>query len=451
MGHKFIFSALLLCSFTSEISLASPPRLIKDIRSGSTSSDAYGHISPVSVNGLLFFIADDGEHGEEIWQSDGTNKGTKLFMELALGSEGKEPSNLTAIGDNLFLTIKSEEIDNQSYHELLKINTLTKEVTSLKKARDTVPNLPAGTLFPGIGALHKAEDTLLFRIGDTEGNWQWHTWVTDGTVDGTKKAETEIQPHKKWFRLKDKFIFQSDRTLWESNGVDTEAVEIINEDYENIFYYVSYSEEILKINSALFFLSMGDEEDGFPQRQYHLWKYDETGISLIKELPIKPQILVEQINEHGLNFEGLINANGKMIFLADSQYVEELWVSDGTTAGTKVIKSQRGRDFNRLTNVGGTTFFKIAGSFDVPIDELWKTDGTTEGTLLVKIFEEGYYIDNFISINDTLFFTRRNSSHPDELWQSDGTEAGTKLVQSFKSIPELFNINNSLFVTTQRK
>ena len=193
---------------------------------------------------------------------------------------------------------------------------------------------------------------------------------------------------------------------------------------------------------------MKDETDGLPYRQYHLWRYDEAGFSLVKALPQKPQHLVDYNgNETDLNFKGLVNANGKIVFTASSQYVEELWVSDGTAVGTKPIKSQTGipaYGFGDLTNVNGTVFF--TSQQDEQPELLWKTDGTTEGTLLVKTFEEGY-VDNIISINNTLFFTRRHlsSEHSDEVWQSDGTEAGTKLVDSSKSITKLYKINNSLF------
>ncbi len=192
-------------------------------------------------------------HGEEIWQSDGTTEGTKLFIDLS-ETEDKDPANLTVIGDDLFVTIKSDVIDNQQYHELLKINTLTKEITLLKKAKDTVPNLPAGTTFPAIRALHKVEDTLVFGVGNTEGRWEWDTWVSDGSVAGTEPAKTEITPHSKWFILNDKFIFASKGKLWQSTGVETEAIEIINEDSDNIFQHIEVNpNDLIKINSALYF------------------------------------------------------------------------------------------------------------------------------------------------------------------------------------------------------
>lgn len=53
---------------------------IKDIRPGST-----GTLPRflTNVNGTLFFSADDGTHGYELWKSDGTADGTVLVKDGA--------------------------------------------------------------------------------------------------------------------------------------------------------------------------------------------------------------------------------------------------------------------------------------------------------------------------------------------------------------------------------
>ncbi len=59
--------------------------------------------------------------------------------------------------------------------------------------------------------------------------------------------------------------------------------------------------------------------------------------------------------------------------------------------------------------------------------ELWKSDGTAAGTVLVKdIYPPGYYgssnPSNFTNVNGTLFFTANDGTNGTELWKSDGTD-----------------------------
>ena len=64
---------------------------------------------------------------------------------------------------------------------------------------------------------------------------------------------------------------------------------------------------------------------------------------------------------------------------------DELWMSDGTTTGTFMVKDINpitGSSPQYLTNVNGTVFF-AANDGEVGI-ELWKSDGTAVGTSLVK-------------------------------------------------------------------
>ena len=54
---------------------------------GAPSGDCDIEPSMAAMNGMLYFAADDGEHGSELWRSDGTTEGTELVADLAAGSE----------------------------------------------------------------------------------------------------------------------------------------------------------------------------------------------------------------------------------------------------------------------------------------------------------------------------------------------------------------------------
>ena len=75
-------------------------RMVKDIRPGPLSSQVF---SITNVGGTLFFTADDGIHGAELWRSDGTAGGTQLVKDINPGLVGSGGFWLTAVGPTLYL------------------------------------------------------------------------------------------------------------------------------------------------------------------------------------------------------------------------------------------------------------------------------------------------------------------------------------------------------------
>ena len=58
----------------------------------------------VTVGGILYFTADDGATGDELWKSDGTAAGTVLVKDINPAPRAATPSRLTAVGGTLFFT-----------------------------------------------------------------------------------------------------------------------------------------------------------------------------------------------------------------------------------------------------------------------------------------------------------------------------------------------------------
>ena len=58
--------------------------------------------SQLTVAGdIVFFVADDGFSGRELWRTDGTTSGTRLVRDIRTGPDGSSPSELLAMGDGL--------------------------------------------------------------------------------------------------------------------------------------------------------------------------------------------------------------------------------------------------------------------------------------------------------------------------------------------------------------
>ena len=73
--------------------------MVKDICSGTSHSwPAY----LTAVGNTLYFRADDGVHGYELWKSDGTLTGTVRVADIYTGTEGSEPEQLTDVNGMLF-------------------------------------------------------------------------------------------------------------------------------------------------------------------------------------------------------------------------------------------------------------------------------------------------------------------------------------------------------------
>src|SRR5262249_17906897 len=148
----------------------------------------------------------------------------------------------------------------------------------------------------------------------------------------------------------------------------------------------------------------------------------------------------------------------------DGSHGTELWKSDGTEAGTVLVKDVNPASFvpgpADLTAVGGTLFFTADDGRGGR--GLWKSDGTPDGTTLVKAVNppadlfNSFELGGLAAVGGTLFFSRsfHTSDAPGprsgwELWKSDGTSEGTVRVHSFSDAGplDLIAVGGTLFFT----
>ena len=179
---------------------------------------------------------------------------------------------------------------------------------------------------------------------------------------------------------------------------------------------------------------------------YELWTSDgtTTGTKMVKD-----------INPAG----GIISSNAFSELFSDGNLLyfgavtpgfgEEPWISDGTAAGTKLLKEVQagaaGSSPERFFSFKNKVyFFAITDVFKGA--ELWETTGTAESTKPVKVLNEtgATNLCTALDVNSSMFYFMMNKGFGDQLWKSDGTAANTQLVSELsESTQDLVLLENN--------
>ncbi len=426
------------------------PRLVKDINTGDS---GFGPKNLTALGSLLYFTAEDGVHGRELWQSNGTEAGTVRVKDIKTGRSSAfrdedsdddsddDLNQLTVVGSTLFFVAK----DDVHGRELWKSDG-TEGGTVLVK--DIHPSADADS---NPTELVRVGNTLYFRADD--GTSGMELWTSNGTAAGTLRVK-DINAgsvgsfpyslagigNTLYFTAFDSVYGEE---LWETNGTEAGTVRVKDLHFGDMG---SYPEYLTVMGSTVFFTA----DDMISGRE--LWKSDgtEDGTKIVKD--ISPGYPTSDPEE-------LTVAGNTLYFTADGALGgRELWKSDGSETGTRLV-----RDINPGINSSDPTHLTAAGerlffSARDPLggEELWITDGSTAGTVRVKDIRPGGAGSNpslGAVVGNTLFFAANDGTSGDELWASDGTEAGTFRVADLNpgssgSKPSNFQVvGNTLYFT----
>lgn len=420
LGSDLIFSASdgsIGRELWKSTGVAGNASLVKDIQPGSVSSfpDRFG-----VFNGFIYFNAQESINGSELWRTDGTSGGTALVKDLRAGTNGSGPTFLANLGSK-FLFSASTSLGTELFES---------------------DGTPTGTtllmdIFPGTSSstpasLGKVGSTLYFRANNSSGI---ELWKTDGTATGTVivkniSAVGNSNPSNALVVGNSLLFSASDDTsgneLWKSDGTAAGTV-LVNDIYSGTLGSGA-GNALAAVGGKIFFAantaSTGSE----------LWV--TTGSAATTSMVI--DILPGSQSGFGSSFttstHPIVGMNGQAYFAAKSGTMlgVELWKSDGTAAGTVMVK-----DINPLgdsspadlINVNGTLFFTAENSSG-GID-LWKSDGTASGTVLLRNLSSSRFPTRFSApraVGNTLYFVGYDITTGNELWKSDGTVLGTTIV-----------------------
>ncbi len=373
-------------------------------------------------SGKVYFSADDGVYGRELWVSDGTAFGTERLTDLNPDMGHANPGGFAPFGPDLLFVASS----GTSNAALYKHNPLVPETTLVK-------DFETANLLGKAGGV-----TFLSANAGTDG---LELWTTDGTTLGTIQVE-DIKPGPDSSTpshaavLGTKLLFTASGPegieLWISDGTGpgTDLVADVRtgtvgsiltscDDSTGDDPLCGRFDNRVQLGDLLLFDAY-TPEDG-PE----VWVTDGTseGTTRLTDAP-------DSTGSHPIYFAA---SNGLAFFSAsDGSGDRELWRSDGTAEGTFVVKNINTGDSSDpgdLIDGNGFLFF-LADHPDYG-EELWRSDGTEEGTFMVKDVRTGTatsYIDDLVMFNGSLVFAAETAETGREPWISDGTLEGTHLL-----------------------
>jgi ELWxxDGT repeat protein len=385
------------------------PQLVTDIK-------AHGSSNPTeltSVGNAVFFVADDGVHGAELWKSDGTVAGTAMVKDIRAGAKGSGPAWLTAVGNQVFFVAN----DGSKHKSQLWKSDGTEAGTVRVSNIVNYDYLGPYGLTVAVPPVAVGSQLFFFNTSCCVGGAE--LYVSDGTAAGTRLASSAddflATPDADAAAYNGKLYFANyspeadpfGNTLWVSDGTvagthplagspTVSEITILPASGQNLYFaaynYVDYEVHI------------------------QLWKTDGTAtgtqaLTPLGEVPRQAAYMVRR-----LYFDSAVwneEQNRSDI---------QLWKSDGTASGTQPFVTFQD-DIYGMTLSSGRLFFTIGA-------HLWATDGSSAGSHDLGTFGPGAW--NLVDVGGTLcFFESTSDGYTWSLWESGGTAATTRSVGSF--------------------
>lgn len=401
-------------------------RLVKEIRPGEDGafSEAFEYLA--ALGSTLYFTANDGVSGVELWRTDGAAAGTQMVKDIYPGPVSSRPRWLTPLNGALYFSAS----DGSHGMELWKTGSGVSGAQMIEIAPGAEDGLPA--------YFAELDGTLYFSAQSVPGNLE--LWMLVNGVpaqvadivpvpDGSSPQYLRAWNHHLVFTAADSV---HGRELWASGGSAATTSLIV--DLNTQPGEGSRPHDFRTFGGITYFIA----EDILHGTE--LWRTNGTPDSTWLVRDIIPGPTGTEINT-----SDMAELNGIVYFTASdtTSYViphaeetrehgSELWRTDGTRQGTWMVKDLIPGTDSSFPNhyiVMGNTLYFFASDSPSHGSVLWKSDGTALGTQPVNT---QYTVNpnqlEVAVINNALIFATIDSYHHNvSFFHSDGTDAGTEL------------------------
>jgi len=304
----------------------------------------------LAMNGGVTFRGYDDLHGAEPWFSDGTVAGTRMIADINAGSASSYAYPNGPVVSNGVLFFPAQASSNQLPEPWRS------DGTGAGTRAITADALNPRTFTDVNGTIYFAGD-----IHDSA----FDLWRTDGSNSGTIKIRhfeaLDRAPSLMW-SVSGKLLFMLRRAgeLWRSDGTPAGTVMVSKVSVP----LCPNPEDYATMNGVLYWIYVSGTA-------FELWRSDGTEAGTY-QLPAA--VDVNLTNEQQCVSHPIIVASKRLFFAApDSAHGLELWTSDGTSSGTRVLTDLRpgaASSYPTLFAVVGTTLFFDADD-GVHGRELW--------------------------------------------------------------------------------
>lgn len=372
-----------------------------------------------ALGAQLMLIADDGVRGPELWRSDGTVAGTQLVTEFEPGTGGGLLVGATRLGSDLVFALRTPQVS--------PVRTLLVRTDGTALGTQVITRSDQGG--PEIRGELVTAGAQVYFAGSVGAVPDYELWGSDGTATNTRLV-VDWDPGAGSFvgnliALGNRVAYVARIPSYGEEPVLSDGTPLGSRivDVQVLVGRGSAPNHLTAMGGDVYLFAVGLPGSG-------LYRIDtfQLSASLVAPVQWQPALHPPIVAAGSRVFFRALDAN------AVGRTAAQVWVSDGTVAGTQALRDLRrglvDPRFDWLTAVGNAVVF--AADDGMVGLEPWQSDGSVAGTR-VAANVHGSAATQGAGSSPTFFLPARAAAVFDaddgqrgrEPWRTDGTVAGT--------------------------